>query len=203
MSSTRTQGGHPARRSGMSRRQAIERTVLGGGALALFAGVTHAAAQSSAATTGGQFRIRRVVTGHTPAGRSTVISDDYVTAGRVWSTTDREQLGTRPAGEPNRIMPADRPTSNAPEGGSRVILVTFEPPNGEPPTVKNRIDMHTTNTIDYQYVLTGAVWCILDETEVLLKAGDIIIQRNTSHSWRMEGTEPCRMMTTQVALRNV
>ena len=200
MSATRTEGGHPARRPGMSRRQAIERTVLGGGALALFSGVTDTHAQSSA--TGGPFRMRRVVTGHTPAGRSTVISDDYVSVGRVWSTTDLEQLGTRPSGEPNKIMPADRPSSNAPQGGSRVILVTFEPPKGEPPTVKNRIDMHTTNTIDYQYVLTGAVWCILDEKEVLLKAGDIIIQRNTSHSWRMEGTEPCRMMTTQVALRS-
>lgn len=31
----------------------------------------------------------------------------------------------------------------------------------------------------------------MDEGETLLKAGDILIQRGTNHSWSVRGTEPC------------
>lgn len=198
--STRQRSHETSGRQLIDRRTAVERAVVGGAAFAVFGSVLQA--QPQGADTGATpFRLRRVVTGHNRPGRSTVISDEIVT-GRIWSTTETDPLGPRPPGEPNQIYPGDRPSANPPAGGSRVILVTFRRPEGEQPTVANRLGMHRTNTIDYQYVLTGAVWCILDEKEVLLEAGDIIIQRNTNHSWRVEGTETCRMMTTQVALRS-
>jgi hypothetical protein len=31
----------------------------------------------------------------------------------------------------------------------------------------------------------------MDEGETLLKAGDILIQRGTNHSWSVRGNEPC------------
>jgi quercetin dioxygenase-like cupin family protein len=50
---------------------------------------------------------------------------------------------------------------------------------------------HKTSTIDYIIVLKGEIYAILDTGETLLKAGDILVQRGTVHSWSVRGTEPC------------
>ncbi len=34
---------------------------------------------------------------------------------------------------------------------------------------------------------------VLDEGEVLLKAGDVLIQRATNHAWSNRGERPCRI----------
>lgn len=48
--------------------------------------------------------------------------------------------------------------------------------------------MHSTPTIDHSTVLSGAVWLRLDEgAEVLLTAGDCVIQRGTRRTWRNTG----------------
>lgn len=60
-------------------------------------------------------------------------------------------------------------------------------PDGRPAT------MHRTQTIDYGLVLEGEIWSILDDSERLLKAGDIIIQRGTDHAWENRSDKPCRM----------
>ncbi len=52
--------------------------------------------------------------------------------------------------------------------------------------------MHTTDTIDYNIVLAGELWCELDDgVEVHLKAGDCLVQCGTRHAWRNKGTETC------------
>ncbi len=51
--------------------------------------------------------------------------------------------------------------------------------------------MHRTETIDYAIVLTGEIYCILDDTEVLLKAGDMLIQCGTNHAWSNRSNAPC------------
>jgi mannose-6-phosphate isomerase-like protein (cupin superfamily) len=43
--------------------------------------------------------------------------------------------------------------------------------------------MHRTETIDYAIVLSGEIVMLLDEQEVLLKAGDILVQCGTNHAW--------------------
>ena len=37
--------------------------------------------------------------------------------------------------------------------------------------------------MDYAIVLSGEVHALMDEGEVLLKAGDVLIQRGTNHAW--------------------
>jgi mannose-6-phosphate isomerase-like protein (cupin superfamily) len=55
--------------------------------------------------------------------------------------------------------------------------------------------MHTTDTIDFAYVLSGEVWLELDDgKEVRLRAGDTVVQNGTRHAWRNKGSEPCRMV---------
>ncbi|MEZ4714102.1 MAG: cupin domain-containing protein [Caldilineaceae bacterium] len=52
--------------------------------------------------------------------------------------------------------------------------------------------MHTTDTIDYNFVLVGELWCELDEgVEVHLKAGDCLVQCGARHAWRNKGGETC------------
>ena len=53
--------------------------------------------------------------------------------------------------------------------------------------------MHRTRTIDYAIVLSGEIYAVLDEGEVLLKAGDVLIQRATNHAWSNRGDRPCRI----------
>ncbi len=58
---------------------------------------------------------------------------------------------------------------------------------------------HRTDTIDYGIVLSGEMWMQLDEQEVHLKAGDVVIQRGTNHNWVNRGTEPCVMAFILIA----
>jgi quercetin dioxygenase-like cupin family protein len=51
--------------------------------------------------------------------------------------------------------------------------------------------MHRTSTVDYIIVLKGEIYAILDKSETLLKAGDVLVQRGTNHSWSVRGHEPC------------
>lgn len=54
--------------------------------------------------------------------------------------------------------------------------------------------MHRTETIDYAVVLEGELTLILDDADVLLKAGDVVIQRGTSHAWSNRSSKVCRIL---------
>ena len=53
--------------------------------------------------------------------------------------------------------------------------------------------MHRTETIDYAIVLEGEITLLLDDSDVELKAGDVVIQRGTSHAWSNRSQNVCRM----------
>ena len=52
---------------------------------------------------------------------------------------------------------------------------------------------HRTRTIDYAIVLDGEIDMLLDDTEVHVKAGDVLVQQGTNHAWVNNGTKPCRI----------
>jgi hypothetical protein len=52
---------------------------------------------------------------------------------------------------------------------------------------------HKTDSIDFAVVLEGEIWMLLDEGEVLLKAGDVLVQRGTAHSWSNRTDRRCRI----------
>jgi quercetin dioxygenase-like cupin family protein len=59
--------------------------------------------------------------------------------------------------------------------------------------------MHTTDTIDFEYVIEGEVWLELDDgVEVHLRAGDTVVQNGTRHAWHNKGSVPCRMVLCMV-----
>jgi hypothetical protein len=53
--------------------------------------------------------------------------------------------------------------------------------------------MHRTRSVDYALVLSGEIDMLLDEGEIHLKAGDILVQQGTNHAWVNRGTETCRI----------
>jgi quercetin dioxygenase-like cupin family protein len=124
---------------------------------------------------------RRVVTGHDEQGTSIVLSDgpppvtttvsDGAVFHELWVTS---------------AMPAPL-TATEPEPTEGPLLVP-PPPNG----VKVRINeipagaaspMHRTSTVDVGIVLAGEITLILDDSETVLGAGDVIVQRGTDHKW--------------------
>ena len=54
--------------------------------------------------------------------------------------------------------------------------------------------MHRTETVDYAVILEGELTLLLDEEDVDLKAGDVVIQRGTNHSWRNRSDKPSRIL---------
>jgi mannose-6-phosphate isomerase-like protein (cupin superfamily) len=53
--------------------------------------------------------------------------------------------------------------------------------------------MHRTESIDYGIVIEGEMTLVLDDSEVTLKPGDVVVQRGTNHAWSNRGSVPCRM----------
>jgi mannose-6-phosphate isomerase-like protein (cupin superfamily) len=51
--------------------------------------------------------------------------------------------------------------------------------------------MHRTETIDYALVLSGEITMVLDDQDVLLKAGDVVVQCGTNHAWSNRSNAPC------------
>ena len=55
-----------------------------------------------------------------------------------------------------------------------------------------QVDMHMSDTVDYLAILAGEIWLVLDTgAEVLLTAGDCVVQNGTMHAWDNRGSEPC------------
>jgi mannose-6-phosphate isomerase-like protein (cupin superfamily) len=51
--------------------------------------------------------------------------------------------------------------------------------------------MHRTETIDYAIVLSGEITMVMDDRDVELKAGDVLVQCGTNHAWSNRSNAPC------------
>jgi mannose-6-phosphate isomerase-like protein (cupin superfamily) len=53
--------------------------------------------------------------------------------------------------------------------------------------------MHRTKSVDFGIVISGEIYLIVDDREVLLRVGDVCIQRGTNHAWANRSKENCVM----------
>ena len=53
--------------------------------------------------------------------------------------------------------------------------------------------IHRTRTIDYVIVLEGEIDLLLDDGDLRLAAGDVVVQRGTNHAWINRGASVCRL----------
>jgi mannose-6-phosphate isomerase-like protein (cupin superfamily) len=161
--------------------------------------------------------IRRIVTTHDADGSAVVLSDGLAPNVGVRSSGIKSTLlwttGSMPATYSNgdrgavkigtgpppgttllRVVefpPAD-PSHGAAEGASVLAEMGIAPPSGErrPPRHPH---MHATDSVDYAIVLEGEIDMLLDDTEVHVKAGDILIQQGTNHAWVNRSDQPCKI----------
>jgi mannose-6-phosphate isomerase-like protein (cupin superfamily) len=64
--------------------------------------------------------------------------------------------------------------------------------------------MHTTDTVDFVVVLSGEVWLELDDgKEILLHAGDCVVQNGTRHAWHNRSNEKCVIVVCLFGAKSV
>lgn len=139
-------------------------------------------------------KVRRVVTENDQKGKSKVKWDDTVEMkpGRpgferadIWAT---KELPAKLTDEDPSKWEMGTTISN----GSIFRIIKFDPGVSE--------RWHTTDSIDYAVVLSGEIDMQLDEGEIHLKAGDVMVQRATNHNWVNRGKEPCIIAFVLIAL---
>ena len=160
---------------------------------------------------------RRVVTGLSNNGKSTVVSDTTIPVSDVLAMVDFWFTDGVPAslaahGEPDGRHPRLEP----PRTGTifRLFEIPAQPEGLTPSEAQTRaaqefaragaahcqIDtsrhpmMHRTRTIDYVVVLRGRVTLLLDEAEVDLQPFDAVVQRGTNHYWVNRNPEPALLL---------
>ncbi len=164
--------------------------------------------------------VRRVVTGHDESGKAVVLMDGAAPNVKqrkasglfstlVWVTDET------PADISGSTDRAAREIGVPPPPMGSVFRIVDFPPAGDASGVDNDAVLremgigrtrdgqggaparnpftHRTRSIDYAVVMSGEIDVLLDDSEVRLKAGDVLIQQGTNHAWFNRGRENCRM----------
>lgn len=161
-------------------------------------------------------KVRRVVTGHNAAGKSIFIVDastPHVFQRRkgsaivheLWETasTPADNRGSADAIARGHRLPPPKHGSvfrviEYPPDSERLAALAHETTNPDDSGRAEATDrnnprhagFHKTATIDYAIVLEGEIYAMMDEGEVLLTAGDALVQRGTNHSWSNRTDKP-------------
>jgi hypothetical protein len=188
-----------------SRRAVLEQFVIGGAALAAFGfGTTTdvSAAPDAAACSNLQQlaagKVRRVVAGTNPEGKSRIVSDTVLdTKGTIflWTSDAQHPLGAGAADE--------KPFTKSPsELWSRCYIASLAPNKDPKPTRENQQGFHINPVrgVVCVFVLSGNITYLTDLDEVQLKPGDVLVMRDNRHSWRNEGTEPVQIFVAAHAV---
>ena len=59
--------------------------------------------------------------------------------------------------------------------------------------------MHRTESVDYGVVIEGELTLVLDDSEVQLRVGSVVVQRGTNHAWANRSGRVCRMLFVLVS----
>jgi hypothetical protein len=144
---------------------------------------------------------RRVVTG-IEQGRSRVLSDGATPSiqnaffEELWAIQADDDFGHSP-------VPGDEALEGPPGSLSwRVVTIPSDDDyrrmiQSVPPERRHLVNAegwHTTKTVDLVFVLEGDVALQLDEGEVLLHQGDVVVQQGTKHAWHTRSEGPVRLL---------
>jgi quercetin dioxygenase-like cupin family protein len=159
---------------------------------------------------------RRIVTGHDADGKAVVLFDSAVAPKQrdaasngmtlLWATAECpvDVSGTADRSLNHTGVP---PVAN----GTVLRIVDFVPIDKNAPPVDHHqvlasmgidpqtqgfarhANTHRTRTIDYAIVLDGEIDMLLDDSEIHVKAGDVLVQQGTNHAWVNHGSRPCRI----------
>jgi quercetin dioxygenase-like cupin family protein len=128
------------------------------------------------------------VTGINAAGKSVVTATGPAPAifeYEGWSMEEHWAIEGMPPRLDETTNAAERPEYllQPGPGEARCRIVTFGP--------RSTFPMHVTETLDFVVVLTGELRLIMEEGDILLQAGDTVIQRGTLHAWANDSDQEC------------
>jgi mannose-6-phosphate isomerase-like protein (cupin superfamily) len=162
--------------------------------------------------------VRRLVIGHDAQGKAVALSDAALTPKQrspggngvtnLWITSESpvELTGA-----------ADKTATHAgvppPASGTVFRIVDFPPASagGAAPHVDHdkvliamgidpatqgyarHQNSHRTRSIDYAIVLDGEIDMLMDDSEIHMKPGDVLIQQATNHAWVNNSGKTCRI----------
>jgi len=113
-------------------------------------------------------------------------------------TTGRRQLHPAPMGTVFRVSEVPPESDGVRNLTPEQARAAFAASNAEDASTWGRGGrhplMHRTETVDYAVVLEGEIFLLLDDKDVKLSAGDIVIQRGTNHAWSNRSGKPVRML---------
>jgi mannose-6-phosphate isomerase-like protein (cupin superfamily) len=159
---------------------------------------------------------RRIVTGHDEDGKAVALFDGSLEAQQrsaggnaitmLWTTAEtpadiaagtdraRAKLGVPPPpnGSIFRIVDFPPAARDAPPVDHHTMLIAMGIDPGTQGYMRHA-NTHRTRSIDYAIVLDGEIDMLMDDTEVHVKAGDVLVQQGTNHAWVNNGTKPCRI----------
>ena len=134
--------------------------------------------------------IRRIVTAHDSEGKAIIQSDEVMDnvhplrSGNlnslIWVTDET------PCDVDGEEDPAKRAMDIEPPHGGSVFRILELMPNKE-------AYMHRTDTIDYAIIMSGECVMLMDDSEVEMRAGDVLVQKGTWHGWANRTDTPCRI----------
>jgi len=158
---------------------------------------------------------RRVVTGHDAKGKAVILIDGAAPNAKVRKATGLVSTllwmtEESPADNSGRTDAAEREIGVAPPPRGSIFRVVDFPPAADFGAVDNaamlremgigageggarHAGMHRTKSVDYAVVISGEIDMLLDDSEVHLKTGDVLVQRGTNHGWVNRGKESCRI----------
>jgi len=160
--------------------------------------------------------VRRVVTGHHPDGRSRVLMDAPAPNVKQRAAGNASTLLWVSDEAPAALASADRAARQIgvppPRMGSIFRLAEF-PPGADSRAAGHEAllrdfgigadvlrghaprdpAIHRTRSLDYAVVLEGEIVLLLDDGEVVLRAGDVVIQQATNHAWLNRSATRCRL----------
>ena len=160
--------------------------------------------------------VRRIVTGHDASGKAIVVMDGPAPNQRVRAATGLASTllwvtEESPADVSSNADRADRESPVAPPPRGSILRVVDFPPAGDTGGVSHEQVlkemglhheggkklrhpfMHRTRSIDYAICLEGEIDMLLDESEVTMRAGDIMVQQATYHAWVNNSKSNCRI----------
>ncbi len=147
--------------------------------------------------------VRRIVTGYDEQNRAVIVSDGVpprvqTLSGNgpifyeIGSTQESPARTNRANVEPQKKTL----TLTPPVRGTRMLVLDVLPegPNAHAAAAGvHHAYMHHTESIDYGIVLKGEMTLILEEGEILVRAGDIVVQRGTNPTWTNRSGRLCRI----------
>ena len=176
------------------RRSFAGSAAMAAGALGIAGAAEAAEARALYEPTGPGFR--RVVTGNNAAGKSYVMKDEQIKYGEVWRSLEDQPLGAGMGNDPNVVLPGTRDLTPGQKVASRWYHITM-PAKNAPFNRATAGELHRTSTLSYVMITHGQVTVILEEGEVTIHAGDLMVMRNAMHGWHNAGSTPVGLMIAQ------